>query len=147
MQSSIIHLILILLSFCSMKNFKEVKLNVNPNLIYSALYAPLILLLNFRHKMLDHIFTSYSYILFINKVTHILNENNFNFNRIFPLTLLVLLIYYSYNMVPRNICILYAMYMYIIFISISMTSSKMITYYEAFHNIILTHCIFFICKF
>jgi len=147
MQSSIIHLLLILSSFCSINEIKPIKFNLNSNIIKCALYAPLVLLLNFRHKMLDHIFTSYSYILFVNKVTHVLNKTNFKLNRIFPLTLLVLLICYSYNIVPRNMYMLLAMYIYIIVLVLSMSSSKEMTLYEGFHNVIFSHCIFFICKF
>ena len=138
---------LILFSFVSIDEVKTIKFNLNSNIVKCALYAPLVLLLNFRHKMLDHIFTSYSYILFVNKITHVLNKTNFKFNRIFPLTLLVLLIHYCYNIIPRSMYILLAMYIYIFILGLSMSSSKEMTLYEAFHNLILSHCIFFICKF
>lgn len=148
MQSNFIHLILIIIGFSSFEvNFnKKLPQIKNKNISKILLYTPLILLPLFNHRMLDHIFTSYSFVIMMNKIAQ-LSLDKYNIDKIFPLSLLILLISFNYSILPRNSYVLFSIYIYKLILSYSLYSLKKDTTFAIFNNIFLSHLLFFICKF
>lgn len=146
-KSNTLHLILLLIGM-QKKDPKidgyEIKVGIKP---YILLYIPLILLLKANNLMIEQIFIAYSYFIFLNKITNITLGKTEIKNKIYPLTLLVLITSYSYGIIPRTYTSIGIIYGIKIILALSLKQHEKTSLFEIYNNFIISHVLFFITKF
>lgn len=148
-KSNTIHLILLLIG---MQN-EVVSPKIDRTLIrvgikpYILLYTPLILLMKANNLMIEQIFIAYSYFIFLNKMTNITLGKTEIKNKIYPLTLLVLITSYSYGIIPRTYTSIGIIYGIKIILALSLKQHEKTSLFEIYNNFIISHILFFITKF
>ena len=152
MKAEWYHLLLIIFAFLEIKREKDLgfsnikELELKPLVKYIIAGVPLITTVMYSNDQIEHLFTAYSYIIAYNKILSLLNNQAVVGNKLFPLTVLSLLISYNYSIVPRTEMSLVMIYTYMITVGVIFIATRDVNSPELFQTILLSHISFFISK-
>lgn len=146
------HLLFIIISFIEIKREKDLahqnikELEIKPLVKYILGGLPLILTIFYNNNQLEHLFAAYAYIIIYNKILTLLNDQSIVGNKLYPLTILSLLVSYNYSIIPRSHINFGMMYAYILTVGIIFLATRDVNSPEVFQNFIMSHISFFIAK-
>ena len=123
---------------------KEIKLK--PAYVYGLLFLPLVLLYKLTNFQLEHLFITYTYVIFHKYLSNTVSTSTTKHNKYLPLTISTLLILFNYNKFGRTNRNIFLMYAYIILSMYMMIATRNVTTNESINDFILSHAFFFISK-
>ena len=152
MKAEWYHLLLIIFAFLEIKREKDLgysnikELVLKPLVKYIIGGIPLLLSFMYSNDQLEHLFAAYAYLIAYNKILSLLNDQAVVGNKIFPLTILSLLISYNYSIIPRTDMNIAIVYTYILTVGLIFIATRDINSPEMFQTILMSHISFFISK-
>lgn len=152
MKAEWYHLLLIIFAFLEIKREKDLgysnikELELKPLVKYIIGGLPLILSVMYNNDQIEHLFAAYAYLIGYTKLLRLLNDQAVVGNKLYPLTILSLLIAYNYSIIPRTDMNFSIMYIYMIMVGLIFIATRDINSPEMFQTILMSHITFFISK-
>lgn len=148
------HVLLLLIGISRIKRknnrdigYENIQFNLKPAYVYGILLVPLILVPRLSNSQLEHLFISYTYVIFYKQLMNILlPKDGIKHDKLLPLSIVSSIILFNYNTVKRTTTNMLLMYAYILTCVVSMIGTRRITTAEGVNDFIMSHMTFFISK-
>ena len=146
------HLFIFIFALLSIKSENDIgwvrikELQIKPLAKYCLVALPMVLTFMYSNNQVEHLFVAYAFTIAYKKIITLLNDKSIVGDRLFPLTILSLLISFNASIIPRNNINMIIMYVYILTIGTILIGTRDINSAEFFQDIVLSHLSFFFTK-